>query len=209
VRSLPIVSWHPSVVLYTRTFKQQHCLPSGAGVGNVGAAYWVQAKQVHVTCYNCPLSQQPGVDTPNPLAQNCWHEQWPVCGVLDASGTRTLLSIVSALLRGSLRPNSATSLAPAPDSFRLESPSLACAGLTGPCRAHVVTPRQTLEQVAALHGTTTWQIYRDNSLLASTDPSGMVALRPQDVLAVRPSLGAERLRWQWSNRAGAVLPCCL
>jgi hypothetical protein len=78
-----------------------------------------------------------------------------------------------------------------------------------PCEPHVVSSEQTMEQIAALHGTTTWQIYNDNSLLASD--AGMVPLRPNDVLAVRPSLGREVLRWQWQarNKEGAMLlsPC--
>jgi hypothetical protein len=76
----------------------------------------------------------------------------------------------------------------------------------GPCKAHTVTAGQTLERIAALHGTTTWQILLDNTLLAAVGPTGMVPLRPYDVLAVRPSPGAEALRWQWTRKEGA--PCC-
>jgi hypothetical protein len=32
----------------------------------------------------------------------------------------------------------------------------------------------------------------------------MVTLRPHDVLAVRPSPGAELLRWQWKDKTGAA-----
>jgi hypothetical protein len=62
-----------------------------------------------------------------------------------------------------------------------------------------------VEQIASIHGTTTWQILLDNPLLAAVAPAttGMVPLRPYDVLAVRPFPGAEGLKWQWTRKEGA------
>jgi hypothetical protein len=92
-------------------------------------------------------------------------------------------------------------------SFSLRPPTFtACDGLASTCYAHTVVAGQTLEQIAALHGTTTWQILLDNNLLAAVGPTGMVPLRPYDVLAVRPSPGAEALRWQWTRNECAALP---
>jgi hypothetical protein len=85
------------------------------------------------------------------------------------------------------------------DSFSLGSSAKVCSGLPGKCKAHTVTSGQTLERIASLHGTTTWQILLDNPLMKSVEATGMVPLRPYDVLAVRPSPGAEALRWQWTR----------
>jgi hypothetical protein len=89
------------------------------------------------------------------------------------------------------------------DSFNLVRPDKVCDALSSPCNAHTVESGQTLEQIASLHGTTTWQILLDNPLMAAVGPDGMAPLRPYDVLAVRPSPGAEALRWQWTQQEGA------
>jgi hypothetical protein len=92
----------------------------------------------------------------------------------------------------------------ADSAFSLDSPANVCNNL-GTCKAHSVTSGQTLEQIAALHGTTTWQILLDNPLLSAVDtPNGVVPLRRYDVLAVRPSRGTEELRWQWTRKEGVV-----
>jgi hypothetical protein len=86
------------------------------------------------------------------------------------------------------------------DSFSLGSWTKVCDTQLKPCKAHMVISGQTLERIASLHGTTTWQILQDNPLLAAVGRTGMVPLRPYDVLAVRPSPGAEVLRWQWTTK---------
>jgi hypothetical protein len=101
-----------------------------------------------------------------------------------------------------------TLLLPAAVSFSLKPSSAVCNGKPSPCIAHTVTAGQTLEQVAALHGTTTWQLRNDNLLLESGVDS-KVPLRTNDVLAARPSPGPELLRWQWTNKEGAAMSRCL
>jgi hypothetical protein len=89
------------------------------------------------------------------------------------------------------------------DSFTTTAARV-CAGQRAPCVAHTVQPGQTLEHVAALHGTTTWQLRTNNALLESGVETAQVALRHNDVLAVRPSPKPETLRWQWTDKAGAT-----
>jgi hypothetical protein len=84
------------------------------------------------------------------------------------------------------------------DSFGLTSPARVCDNQPRPCIAYRVQSGNTLEQIAALHGTTTWRIRQDNRLLQS-GVDKVVLPRLNDVLAVRPSPGREALRWQWTQ----------
>jgi hypothetical protein len=94
------------------------------------------------------------------------------------------------------------------DSFFYVSPedptSSPCSVFPTPCKVVRVVATQTLEHIAAIHGTTTWRIWKDNHYLHS-DFDVKVLLRPNDVLVVRPSPGLEKLRWQWTNKAGTAL----
>jgi hypothetical protein len=94
------------------------------------------------------------------------------------------------------------------DSFRLSKDTAqACLNKGKPCKVVQVKAGQTLEQVAALYGTTTWQIWNDNFFMESA-VDGKVSVRPHDVLAVRPSPGLEKLRWRWTDKAGLARRRC-
>jgi hypothetical protein len=91
------------------------------------------------------------------------------------------------------------------DSFGLASPATTsvCSGKAAGCIGHEVTADQTLEHVAANYGTTISKLAAENKKLKLWSGSGLVALHPNDVLAVLPAPG-EEMRWQWNKTAGGT-----